>query len=100
MKHNYHQISYLVLRDLQLIGFRFYHQKDMKRSSKVCRYYLVNMIKVLDILDPPSQTLNLNPIEQLWDFKSKKSKVTSKEICKPNSLMQYLKKKHFSNFSF
>ena len=95
-KEDYHSIlqRHAVPSGLNLYGEGFVMQQDNdpKHTSLLCRRYLQSKEEqgVLKILEWPSQSPDLNPIELLWEEMNRqiiKKKVSNPKIQKPGSLM-------------
>mmetsp|Transcript_6823 Transcript_6823/g.6127 ORF Transcript_6823/g.6127 Transcript_6823/m.6127 type:complete len:310 (+) Transcript_6823:140-1069(+) len=65
----------------------FQEDNDPKHAAKICRQYLSN--KGVNRLEWPSQSPDLNPIENLWAILDKKCKMRKPQ--NENQLFEYLK---------
>ena len=54
--------------------FKYYQNNDPKHKARIVQEYL--LYNCTQILHPPQQSPNLNPIENVWDFLDRKIQTT------------------------
>ena len=73
--------------NLNKFYYKFYQDNDRKYKSHLCRYWL--LYNCTKDINTPAQSLNINPIENLWVHL--KTKIGKRSPTNKNELIRFIK---------